>query len=98
MTPPTPTNSVVVVVKVPTANTAVLFDGAPTKQTGTTRVFETPDLKPGKTYAYRVEAHWKEGAEMMKQTRKIHMRVGQRILVDFTVPLSERLPPPTAEK
>ncbi len=45
-------------VLMPAAGATLTFDGAETRQTGLTRLFESPSLDPGKNYSYTVVAQW----------------------------------------
>ena len=62
----------------------VFFDGSPTTQTGTQRVFATPPLAPGQNYYYEVEAQWSANGQAFDQTRKVNVTPGSNITVDFT--------------
>jgi uncharacterized protein (TIGR03000 family) len=69
------------------ADAEVFFDGNPTKQTGTQRVFDSPPLKPGSRYTYSVRARWTADGRPVDQTRSVPVRAGAQIRVDFTSPL-----------
>jgi uncharacterized protein (TIGR03000 family) len=62
----------------------VFFDGSPTDETGARRVFSTPDLTPGQTYYYEIEAQWSANGQVLDQTRKVAVTAGANVTVDFT--------------
>jgi uncharacterized protein (TIGR03000 family) len=69
------------------ADADVFFDGSPTTQTGTERVFESPPLQQAVTYQYSIRARWTQDGVPVEQTRHINVRAGERVRVDFSVPL-----------
>jgi uncharacterized protein (TIGR03000 family) len=79
-------NQAVVCVKLPDADAEVWFDGKKTDSTGATRVFETPDLTPGKDYHYTIKAVWLENAQFVPHERTVTVTAGQVTTMDFTVP------------
>jgi uncharacterized protein (TIGR03000 family) len=85
--PPQTNAPVTVTVRVPDPNAAVWFDDTRTRQTGGTRVFQSPPLAPGK-YSYEVRAQWTESGKEMDQTRTVEVRPGDNATVDFTTPSS----------
>jgi uncharacterized protein (TIGR03000 family) len=66
------------------ADAAVWFEGIKTRQTGAERYFFSPPLAPGVTYAYDVEARWKEGGKPVERQRQIVVRAGDSLRVDLT--------------
>jgi uncharacterized protein (TIGR03000 family) len=70
-------------VKVPDPNAKVQFDGQPTNQTGTTRLFTTPPLSSGDA-SYRISASWQGDRGMVTQERTVTVRPGANVTVDFT--------------
>jgi uncharacterized protein (TIGR03000 family) len=74
-----------VTVLVPAA-AAVSFDGVATTQRGTERAFTTPPLKQGRTFHYTVRARWTKNGTPVEQTRRIAVKAGARVRVDFTSP------------
>ncbi len=76
----------VILVVVP-ADADIFFDGSPTTQTGTERSFSSPPLEPGLTYQYTIRARWTQDGRPVEQTRRVNVKAGDRIRVDFTVPL-----------
>jgi uncharacterized protein (TIGR03000 family) len=71
-----------IVVLVP-ADAEVFFDDGPTAQKGTERLFHTPPLQVGKQYHYTVRARWTQDGKKVEQTRKVAVRGGARVRVDF---------------
>jgi uncharacterized protein (TIGR03000 family) len=69
-------------VRVP-SNAQVWFDGENTQQRGDLRRFVSPPLDPGKTFTYEIKASWTENGRQVERTRKVHVRSGQRVNVDF---------------
>jgi uncharacterized protein (TIGR03000 family) len=87
------------------ADAEVFFDGDPTIQKGTERLFTTPPLEVGKKYHYDLLARWKQGGKTVEQTRKVEVSGGARVRVDFSTPHSPatgaatgKEPPAKAEK
>ena len=74
-----------VTVNVP-ADADVFFDGVPTTQTGTQRVFATPELPVGKEFSYDIEAQWTANGQPVDQTRKVLVKAGAKVQVDFQSP------------
>jgi uncharacterized protein (TIGR03000 family) len=77
-------------VLVPADNAQIWFDDAPTQQTGSVRVFDTPALEPGRSYTYQVRARWTDNGREVAETREAHIHPGDAVTVDFT----NQLPPP----
>jgi uncharacterized protein (TIGR03000 family) len=65
------------------ANAEVWFEGYKTASKGATREFQSPDLTPGKQYAYKVRARWKEDGRQVTQTQKVDVSAGARAQVIF---------------
>src|SRR5205823_7043840 len=65
-------------------NAQVWFDDAPTQQTGSVRIFDTPALEPGRSYTYQVRARWTENGRDVSQTREAKIHPGDSVTVDFT--------------
>jgi uncharacterized protein (TIGR03000 family) len=78
--------SAFVKVRVPAEDAEVWFEGSPTKQRGTEREFVSPPLTAGRNYTYEIRARWMENGREMDQTRRVPVRPGERVTVDFTVP------------
>jgi uncharacterized protein (TIGR03000 family) len=75
-------NQALVEVRVP-ANAQVWFDGDPTQQRGTDRMFVSPPLQSGKRYHYDVKAQWNENGRTVDKTRTVHVEPGAHVTVDF---------------
>jgi uncharacterized protein (TIGR03000 family) len=74
-----------VTVTVP-ADAAVYFDGVPTTETGTERTYKTPPLKKGTNFYYSLRARWTENGQPVDRTRKVIVKAGAHVRVDFTSP------------
>lgn len=77
------TASATIIVKVP-ADGRVYFNGDPTKQTGTTRTYSTPDLRRGKSYVYEVKAEVVRNAKSVTKAKEITVRAGETTQADFS--------------
>jgi uncharacterized protein (TIGR03000 family) len=65
------------------AGAKISFNGMDTDQTGTERVFATPELEPGRSYKYEVRAHWMVGDKETTQTRQVTFHAGDGVTVNF---------------
>jgi uncharacterized protein (TIGR03000 family) len=72
-----------IAVRVP-ANAKVWFDDAPTRSTGTQRLYYSPPLESGKTYHYTVRAEWEDNGKTVKKSQDVEVRAGKRADVNFT--------------
>jgi uncharacterized protein (TIGR03000 family) len=84
-----------VLVKDPQAK--VWFDGTPTSQGGTDRLYHSPPLTAGANNTYRIRAAWMQSGKEMIQERVVPVSPGRMSVVDFTQPFSEGVPPPPAK-
>jgi uncharacterized protein (TIGR03000 family) len=75
-------------VKLPVADAQLWVEGQVTSQTGAERDFDSPALTAGKPFLYEMRAQWTENGRGVVQTRRIVVRAGQHLLVDFTQPPS----------
>jgi uncharacterized protein (TIGR03000 family) len=66
------------------ADADVFFDGQPTSETGTERVFTTPVLTAGQNFTYEIEAQWSANDQSFDRTRKVPIKAGAKVTVDFT--------------
>jgi uncharacterized protein (TIGR03000 family) len=66
------------------AGAEVLFNGKPTTLTGVERVFTTPALDPNKENYYELVVRWKEDGKPVERTRKVVVKPGEHVKVDFT--------------
>lgn len=78
----------VINVKVP-GNAEIHFDGHKMNLTGTTRQFVSPLLEKDVTYTYEIKAKWMEKGSEVKRTRKVDIRAGKDVEVDFLKPTPE---------
>jgi uncharacterized protein (TIGR03000 family) len=78
-------------VRVP-ATAEVWFDGKTTSQTGEVRKFETPALPPGQAYTYEVRARWQAAGRDNDEIRKVTVRAGDQLTVDFAPALASDKP------
>jgi uncharacterized protein (TIGR03000 family) len=67
------------------AKAEVWFDGEKTVQTGATRMFRSPSLRPGVSYLYLVRAKWNDNGREMEQIQSITVHTGETIRVAFPV-------------
>jgi uncharacterized protein (TIGR03000 family) len=61
----------------------VFFDGSPTQQPGEFRQFVSPALQPNRTYSYELRAEWTENGGTAEEMRKLEVRRGQELKIDF---------------
>jgi uncharacterized protein (TIGR03000 family) len=66
------------------AGARVWFDNSATRQAGSVRSFESPELTPGKDYGYDVTARWTENGKEVTRTRHVGVSAGSSVTVDFT--------------
>jgi uncharacterized protein (TIGR03000 family) len=66
------------------ADARLYFEGELTAAAGPDRVFESPELAPGRRYRYEVKAVWDENGREVVKTRSVLVRAGARADVDFT--------------
>jgi uncharacterized protein (TIGR03000 family) len=69
-------------VQVP-ADAQIWFDGESTSQGGTARSFRSPPLEQGQNYSYEVKARWNDNGKDIERTRKVRVRAGERVNVNF---------------
>jgi uncharacterized protein (TIGR03000 family) len=80
----TATAPVFIEVRVP-GTAQLMFEGEKTTQTGPSRSFVSPPLRPGRTYVYEIKAKWMENDREAMQTRKVTVRAGEQVTIDFTL-------------
>jgi uncharacterized protein (TIGR03000 family) len=73
-------------VLLPKADAQVMFDGNATQETGTDRLFVTPSLPTGKDLYYTVQASWMENGQRVSREKRIQVRPGDNLTVDFQTP------------
>jgi uncharacterized protein (TIGR03000 family) len=71
-------------VRLPNPQARVAFDGHQTVSQGSRRMYATPALQAGENYYYDVTATWTENGRQVKQDRRLIVRAGQFVAVDFT--------------
>ena len=65
----------------------VWFAGQETNQTGSERVFESPEVVPGPRLLLRHQAQWRgDDGKEITQTRQVDVQANTIVNVDFTVP------------
>jgi uncharacterized protein (TIGR03000 family) len=89
------TGQATIIVRLPPDATLVV-GSTQTQQRGSERRFVTPDLVPGYTYSYAMEATWRERGKEVRESRTATFRPGQTVVVDFF--RRERLPMPKTDK
>ena len=62
------------------------------------REYRSPELKKGKNYTYEIKAEWKEGGQVVKQTRKFPIHAGDHIMVVFGKDAKKNEVPPKPEQ
>jgi uncharacterized protein (TIGR03000 family) len=71
------------------ADAEVFFDGEPTTQKGTERLFTTPALQAGKKYHYDVLARWQDNGKSVERTRRVDVSGGATVRVDLRTPVPD---------
>jgi uncharacterized protein (TIGR03000 family) len=79
-----PRDAGVIVVRVPTTFTKVLFDGQPTYTTGTKRYFVTPSLTADKFYYYTMTVSWEQDGRPVTKERTVAVQAGTTTVLDFS--------------
>ncbi len=74
------------IVQVPDALARLEVDGESTRQTGTTRRFVSPPLKPGVRYHYLFQVWFWESGKMIVRKRTVPVRAGETTTVDLRKP------------
>jgi uncharacterized protein (TIGR03000 family) len=74
-----------IVVDLP-ADAKLLIDNQATTSTGTSRVFQSPTLNPGKEYQYTLTAEVVRGGKPVKAEKVITVKAGQTTPVSLTLP------------
>jgi uncharacterized protein (TIGR03000 family) len=59
------------------------FEGTPTSQTGSVRFFTSPELQPGRSYAYHVRAEWMVNGAPVSKSREVTVHSGDAVTVNF---------------
>jgi uncharacterized protein (TIGR03000 family) len=67
----------------PTADATVWIEGRKAKQKGEKVQFLSPPLAAGGDYVYTIRASWKEGGKDRDAERRVTVRAGSTVNVDF---------------
>jgi len=65
------------------ADAVVWIEKQQMKQTGTDRVYETPDLPPGKTAIYSIRAKWTKDGKPVERYRVLGIKAGETAKINF---------------
>jgi uncharacterized protein (TIGR03000 family) len=84
--PPVAAEETATITLVVPVDAEVYFDGVSMPQTGTERVYMTPQVEKGLSYSYSVRAFWTEDGKPVEKTRKVTFQAGSRIRIDMTSP------------
>ena len=77
-------NAAQIRVILPDAQARVMFDGAPTTQMGTVRLYHTPSLTVGAANQYRVQAVLMQNGREVTLERTVSVAPGMTYVLDFT--------------
>jgi uncharacterized protein (TIGR03000 family) len=66
------------------AGVSVSFNGVTLNLKSAEQAFATPDLEPGASYSYKVEARAVRDGQTITRSRKVEVSAGQRVRVDFS--------------
>jgi uncharacterized protein (TIGR03000 family) len=83
---------------VPDPQAKIWFDGHLTQQSGTDRLFSTPQLQVGTSAAYTIKCTWMQAGREMSQERVVSVSAGRTAMVDFTQASSQPVPAPQPPK
>lgn len=76
-------NAAAIDVRVPLGS-QLSFQEQQTQQNGSIRFFESPPLEPGRTYAYKIKAVWKDATgEKVEKVRTVQVRAGDYMRLDL---------------
>jgi uncharacterized protein (TIGR03000 family) len=70
-------------VRVPAANADLWVQRVKQKKQGTVRTFVSPPLDAGRRYRYTILARWEKDGRKITRTRRVVVRAGERVTVDF---------------
>lgn len=73
-------------VRVPQPAAEITVDGVLMSQTGTDRLFESPQLEAGKEYQYELTARWVQGGATVERKKVVTGKPGEVVRVDFAAP------------
>lgn len=74
-----------IVVDLP-ADAKLTVDGEATVSTSATRVLQTPELEPGKTFHYTLEAQVERDGKVQSVSHRVEVRAGETSRVSLTLP------------
>jgi uncharacterized protein (TIGR03000 family) len=83
-----------VTVLLPAADAQVWFENKLTTQRGMERLYESPPLAPNHSHTYTIKARWMESGKAVDQERRVNVRAGQNITVNFREKAREDVPAP----
>jgi uncharacterized protein (TIGR03000 family) len=66
------------------ADAELSFEGVRMAQRGTLRRFVTPELMPGNSYTYDINATWNEDGREVSRIRHLTLKPGDHLTVDLT--------------
>ena len=69
-------------ISLPTAEAQLWIEGEEMSGQGSSRLFVSPPLEPGK-YTYYFRSRWSENGKTVDRTKKVKVQPGDRISVDF---------------
>jgi uncharacterized protein (TIGR03000 family) len=64
----------------------VFIDGQRITSGGTTRLFVTPSLTPGRRYFYDVKISWIDGSHAREISKQVSFQAGQRVVLNYARP------------
>ncbi len=82
-----PVNVAYVEVRLPTADAEYWLQGIKQGGSGAVRRFASPDIDPARNFVYTVSAAWHENGRLVTSERRVDVRAGTSVVVDFTQPV-----------
>lgn len=80
---------------VPDPNAEIYVQDQRMSLTGSIRLFDSPDLEQGKTYTYTIKLKRNISGRATEEVRKVEVKAGSRVVVDFNRPEISQMPSPT---
>jgi uncharacterized protein (TIGR03000 family) len=74
---------VLVRLMLPNPSARVWFDGSPTEQQGSDRLYISPPIDPNKNYTYTIKASWMENGKEVTKEQKLSVRANQQAMASF---------------
>ena len=65
------------------ADAKVWFNGQTTTQTGTLRLYNSPELTPGKKYHYEIRVRWMKDGKPIEEKRRIEVEAKDWLRFDL---------------